>query len=64
MVVMLYRVVVQVVLLFRSESWFNSTSMQRMVEGTHTGFLRQITGKRVWRRTDGKWVILGAEEVR
>ena len=60
---MLYREVVQAVLLFGSESWVLLTSMERMVEGTQTGFLRQIIGNHERRRTDGTWVAPAAEEV-
>ena len=40
-----YRAVAQAVLLFRSETWVILEKMERKVEGTHMGFLRQITGK-------------------
>ena len=42
---MFYRAVVQAILLYGSETWVLSTEMDKKVEGTHTGFLRQITGK-------------------
>ena len=32
--------------------------MKRTMEGTHTGFLRQITGKRAQRKPCGMWVTL------
>ena len=38
--------------------------MERKEEGTHTGFLRQITGKRARRKAYGKWVTPRAEVVR
>ena len=47
---MFYREVLQAVLLFRSGYWFLSTSMERIVEETHTSFLKQITVKQAWRR--------------
>ena len=33
------------------------------MEGTHTGFLRQIMGKQAWRLGDGMWDITEAEVV-
>ena len=59
-----YRAVVQAVLLYGSETWVLLAAMQRKVEGVHTGFLRQITGKRVRRQRDGTWETPGAEGVR
>ena len=41
-----YLAVIQMVLLFGSESWALSDAMMRAVEGIHVGFLCQITGKR------------------
>ena len=61
---MFYRSVVQVVLLFVLESWVLSEAMSRKVEVTHTRFLRQIMGKRVWQRADRTWSTTAAEEVR
>ena len=40
-----YREVIQVVLLFISESWALQETMMRAVEVTHVGFIRHITGK-------------------
>ena len=48
-----YRAVVQVVLLFGSESWALSEAMIGVVEVTHVGFLRQITGNQARRQVDG-----------
>ena len=42
---MLYRAVVQEILLYGSETWVLSTKKKRKAEGTHTGFLRHIMGK-------------------
>ena len=39
---MLYRAMVQVVLLFGLVYWVLPASIKITVEGTHTGFLRQI----------------------
>ena len=60
---MFYKVVVQAVLLFRSESWVMSAAMEWTVEGKHAGFLQHITGKREWRNPYGAWVIPAAGEV-
>ena len=53
---MFYREVVQAVLLFGSESGVLLSAMVKTVERAHTGFLHQITGKRVRRNSDGTWV--------
>ena len=42
---LLYRVVIQVVLLFDQEPWELPDTMMRAVDGTHMGFLSQIAGK-------------------
>ena len=44
------------------EMWFLSEKMDKKVEGAHTGFLVQITGKQVW-IVDGAWEMHGAEVV-
>ena len=54
---MLYRVVVQAVLLFGLDYWVLLSTMEEMVEGSHTGFLHQITGNRAWRNTGRTWVL-------
>ena len=59
-----YRAVVQAILLYGSETWVLSATMERKVEGIHTGFLRQIMGKRVRQLRDGTWQTPGAEGVR
>ena len=41
-----YRAVVQVVLLFGSETWVLTTAMIQKLEGVYVGFLRQVTGKK------------------
>ena len=41
---MFYREVVQAVLFYGLDTLVLLESMERKVEGTHTGFLRQITG--------------------
>ena len=41
-----YRVLVQAVLLFGSETWLLMAAMIKNLEGVHMGFLRQMTGKK------------------
>ena len=55
---MLYRAVVQLVLLFGLESWVLLSEMNKTVEQAHTRFLRQIMGKQVQRNPDRTWVTL------
>ena len=50
---MFYRVVLQVVLLLVSESRVLFIAMEKTVKGSHTGFLRQIMAKQVWRMAGG-----------
>ena len=64
MVAIFYRAVTQTVLLFGSETWFLSSSMDRTVEGTHTGFLIKIMGKRERQKADRTWYTPATEEVR
>ena len=40
-----YRAVVRAILLYGSEMWFLSASMEGKMEGVHTGLLCKITGK-------------------
>ena len=42
---MFYRAVAQAILLFGSETWVLLVATERIVEVTHTGFLRMIMGK-------------------
>ena len=51
-----YREVVQAVLIFGSDLQVLSAVMERMVEGTYTGFLQYITGKGAQRNPYGPWV--------
>ena len=55
-VAMFYRAVAQTVLLFVSETWVLSALMKIKVEGTHTSFLRQITGNQAQGNADRRWV--------
>ena len=59
-----YRVVVQEILLYGSETWVLSVSMTKKLEGTQTEFLRLITGKRARRLGYRTWETPGAEGVR
>ena len=51
-VAMFYRSVKKAVLLFGSYTCVLLASMDRTVEGTHTGFLGQITGKQMRRKAE------------
>ena len=51
------------VLLFGSYTWVLSAEKDRMVDGTHNGFLIQITGKWARQKADGMWVTPRAEVV-
>ena len=42
---MLYRALVQAIILYGSETWVLLAEMYRKVEGKHTGLLRHTTGK-------------------
>ena len=53
---MFHRAVVQAVLFFRLDLWDMSAAMYITVEGTHTGFLQQIMGKKERIKLDGTWV--------
>ena len=46
-----------------SETWFLLAATKRKVEGTHTGLLRQIPGKRAQRLGDGVGETSGVEGV-
>ena len=56
-------VVVHVVLLFGSESLVLLSAIETKVEGTHTSFLCQITGRWAQWNPDGNWVTLAAGEI-
>ena len=58
-----YRLVVQAILLYGSETWVLLTAMESKMEGMHTGFLLQITGKQARHLGDGTWETPGAEGV-
>ena len=58
-----YREMAQAVLFFGSEAWVLFESMERKVEGAHTGFLRQIMGKRVRRIVSSTWKTPRSEVV-
>ena len=60
---MFYRVFFHAVILFGLESWVMFSATEKIVDGVHTGFMRQITGKRAQRNTGGMWVKLTAGEV-
>ena len=49
---MFYRVVEKSILLYGLETWVLSAEMENKVEGAHTDFLREITGKKARRISD------------
>ena len=51
------------VILYGSESWVLLVAMEITVEGTHTGFLIQITLKWALQKADVMWYTPRAEEV-
>ena len=56
-----YRAVVQVILLYASETWVLLASIAKRIEGMHTEVMRIITGKRANILGDGTWETPGAE---
>ena len=59
-----YRAVVQDILLFGLEMWILLASIKKMIEGTHTEFLRMITGKITKKLEDETWETTGSEGTR
>ena len=59
-----YRAVVQAILLYGSVTWVLLASMSKRIEGTHTEFLRMITGKRGKQLGGGTWEAPGVEGIR
>ena len=58
-----YRVVVQVVLLFGSETWVLSAAILNKLEGVNVDFLRQVTGIKAQRLGDETWTKEGPDRV-
>ena len=58
-----YRAVVQAIPLYGSETWILSASMANRIEGTHTEFLKIITGNRAKQLGDGTWETTGEEGI-
>ena len=56
-----YRVVIQAVLMFGSESWALLDAIMRAVDEIHVELLRHITGKRRRRQAYGSWETPVAE---
>ena len=50
-----YRVVVQAVILFGSETWVLTAALIKNLEGVHVGFLQEVTDKMALRIWDNKW---------
>ena len=49
---MFYRAVTQEIFLYGLETWVLLAAMEKNVEGSHTYFIRQITGKQARRIVD------------
>ena len=60
---LIYRKMIQEVLLFGSESWVMPYMITKTVESTHVVFLNLIMGKRVRCQTYGAWDMPTADEV-
>ena len=58
-----YCVVVQVVLLFGSETWVLTAAMLQKLEGVHVGFLRQVTGMKAQSLGGDTWIKEGVDRV-
>ena len=54
----------QAIILYGSETWVLLASMTKRIEGSHTEFLRIITGKRASQLVDGTWETPVAEGIR
>ena len=52
---MMYKVVPQSVLMYRSESWVVTREMVKFLEGFHHRASRRITGMTVKRMADREW---------
>ena len=59
---MMYKAVVQKVLLYGSEIWVVMGEMLTVLEGFHNGVARRISGKTYWRDWDGGWEWTPVEE--
>ena len=60
---MIYRAVVQAILLYGLDTLVLLEPLEKKMDGIHTGFLRQITGKQAQWLGDGMWVTTGADGV-
>ena len=58
-----YMAVTQAVLLFGLDTWVLLSVMEKMMEGTHTCFLKHIMGKRAHWKSEGMWVTPRAEVI-
>ena len=54
----------QEIILYGTETWVLLASLKNRIEGTHTEFLQEITGKRAKQLEDGTWEMPGAEGIR
>ena len=62
--VMLYRAVVQTVLLYGREIWVVTGSIINFLEGLHNQVARRIVDKTSWRMVDGEWVFSPVSDAR
>ena len=58
-----YCALVQLVLLFGSETWMLTEAMMQNIEGVYMGFLQQVTVKKAQRLREKTWHKEGAESV-
>ena len=52
---MLYKVILQMVILNRSGNWVVTGAMLKVLEGLHNILDRRIAGMTAWRVDDGEW---------
>ena len=58
-----YKVTVQAMLLYRSETWSLSLSSMKCLEGFHICAAWRMSGKRPERKEDGSWTYQCSEDV-
>ena len=46
-----------------AETWVLASSVENILEGAHTGFLKQVTGNNARRQWDGSWRREGADSM-
>ena len=60
--VVLYKAVVQMVLLYRREVWVVAGAMLKVPEGFHHRTARRIVGNTAWRTVDREWKYIPVED--